>query len=202
MKKKKCPKCGYESKRDAEYCGLCYEPFNKKPAAGEPSPARPPEFPPHSEPAAAPLPPLLKAVFLLLGLAAVGFLLPSLPPMHPGAFSAGPVNHFQAKTDAAEQLLAGLARDRETLLADIAAAPPDPEGFGLDGKYTARMVKLEEDYAAGINALGLPCPTCVDEKKDAAYLAWTADFARRENEASQNFSGRYQQHIQTALSGK
>lgn len=202
MKKKKCPKCGYENKRDAEYCGLCYEPFNRKTAAGAPAPASRPEFPPHSEPAA-PLPPLLKAAFVLLGLALVAFLLPSLPAVKQAILAhADGVNRFTDKTAAAEQLLAGLARDRETLLADIAAAPTDPEGFGLDGKYTARMVKLEEDYAAGINALGLPCPTCVDDKKDAAYLAWTADFSRLENEASRNFSGRYQQHIQTALSGK
>ncbi|NIM03014.1 hypothetical protein GTN66_02535 [bacterium] len=33
----KCPKCGYENKDDALYCGMCYEPFRKK--------AEPPEFP-------------------------------------------------------------------------------------------------------------------------------------------------------------
>ena len=26
----KCPKCGYENKDDALYCGMCYEPFRKK----------------------------------------------------------------------------------------------------------------------------------------------------------------------------
>ncbi len=32
----KCPKCGYENKDDALYCGMCYEPFRKM--------AEPPEF--------------------------------------------------------------------------------------------------------------------------------------------------------------
>jgi len=33
----KCPKCGYENKDDALYCGMCYEPFRKKSKEPEPS---------------------------------------------------------------------------------------------------------------------------------------------------------------------
>ncbi len=35
----KCPKCGYENKDDALYCGMCYEPFRKK--SKEPEPSKP-----------------------------------------------------------------------------------------------------------------------------------------------------------------
>jgi len=191
-------KCGYWNAWDAAFCNLCYEPFNKKYEAKAAPEVLVPGFP-APQPRRWPWP--LKIAFVLLGLSLVASLFPILPPMHSGA-PGSLVNRYQDKTDAAERLLAGLTRDKEALLAEIAVAPPDPEGFGLAGKYTSRLMKLEEDYAAAINALGLPCPTCVDEKKDEAYLAWTREYARRENEAAASFSGRYQQQIQKALGGK
>ena len=38
MNKKKCFKCGYWNKWDALYCGLCYEPFARKPLKEKPAP--------------------------------------------------------------------------------------------------------------------------------------------------------------------
>lgn len=199
-------KCGYWNAWEAAFCNLCYEPFNRKSGA-----KAAPECGPGPEVAApaglaSPTPPPrpwpwpLKIAFLLLGLALVASLFPVLPPMHPG-LPGSFVNRYSDKTDAADRLLTDLAGEKERLLTEV-AAESDPEGFGLDGKYTARLVKLEEDYAAAINALGLPCPTCVDEKKDAAYLDWTREHTRRESEAAASFSGRYQQQIQKALGRK
>ena len=207
QKKKKCPKCGYQNGWDAAYCGLCYEPLNRKPAGERPPEGKPlldvPAPPGLASPTPPPRPwPLpIKIGFLLLGLALVASLFPALPAMRPGAHPAA-ANRYKARTDAADKLLDGLIADREKLLAEIAAAAPDPAAFGLDGKYTARMVKLEEDYAAGVAALGLPPRSSVDREKDSAYLAWTGEQQRRENEAYADFSRRYQQHIQRALGGK
>jgi hypothetical protein len=41
----KCPKCGYENKDNARYCGLCYEPLSKKPAETSPEQETPPVIP-------------------------------------------------------------------------------------------------------------------------------------------------------------
>jgi len=207
QKKKKCPKCGYQNAWDAAYCGLCYEPLNRKPAEERPPAEKPlldvPAPAGLASPTAPPRPwPLpVKLGFLLLGVAAVAYLFPALPGGPPGRGAAG-VNRYKDRTDAAERLFDGLVADREKMLADIAAAPPDPAAFGLEGKYTARMVKLEEDYAAGTAALALPPASAVDKAKDAPYLAWADEQLRRENEAAQDFSRRYQQHLQKALAGK
>lgn len=201
MKKLKCRKCGYDNKWDAAYCGLCYEPLGKKAAppaektsaAAAPAPARP----------ARPLRPLLRTGLFVAGVTlAAALLLPNLPdPVLEGSVRDR-VNRFAEKTGAADRLLAGLSAQRDKLLADIAAAPPDPEAFGIQGAHTARMMKLEDDYANAVNALALPCPTCVDKEKDAAYLAWADDHLRRENEAAKSFSDRYHRLLQKALPGR
>lgn len=208
QKKKKCPKCGYQNFWDAAYCGLCYEPFNRKPAEERPPADKPlldvpaPPGPGSTTAPPRPWPMPVKLGFLLLGVAAVAYLFPAQPGGPLDRAAASGVNRYKARTDAAERLLGGLVADREKMLADIAAAPPDQAAFGLDGKYTARMVKLEEDYSEGVAALALPPASAVDKEKDAAYLAWTEEQQRRENEAAQDFSRRYQQHLQKALAVK
>lgn len=198
MKKKICPKCGYENKRDAAYCGLCYEPFNKKTAPAEPPHDRalPPGFPAHTAPAA-PLPPLLKAAFLLLGLALAAFLIPSLPAVKEVISArAAAENRYKDKSEAADKLLADYVAAKESLLAEIAAAPPDPEAFGLAGSYTTKLFGIEETYEATVESLMLPAESSLDAEKDAAYLEWLEDRRQREEAAMNDFSVKYQREIQ------
>jgi len=204
VKKKKCFKCGYWNAGDALYCTLCYEPFNKKPA---PAPAEKQLQPPAARPGPVrqPLKPLLlKAILLALVVSAAGTALyvASRPPASETAAAKARGNRFKDKTDAAEKLLADNIQAKEALLTEISAAAPDPEGFGPEGRYTRRLIELIEAYPEAINALALPCPTCVDEEKDAVYLNWTEEHKRREAEAFENFSRRYQAVIEKQLAGK
>ena len=126
----------------------------------------------------------------------------SRPPASETAAAKARGNRFKDKTDAAEKLLADNIQAKEALLTEISAAAPDPEGFGPEGRYTRRLIELIEAYPEAINALALPCPTCVDEEKDAVYLNWTEEHKRREAEAFENFSRRYQAVIEKQLAGK
>lgn len=207
----KCSKCGYENVEGAVYCGLCYEPFNKTPAPEKTAPldttapAGPgPGIPPPAE-RRFPQAKFLKAAATALALGGAVFFLGKLLPLTtdrqppPGAPGR---NRFSEKTGAADKLLADLDAARGKLLADIIAAGPDPEGFGLQGAYTTRMLDLEAGYADAINNLALPCPSCVHKVTDAGYLQWIDEHQRREGEASAAFSARYQELINKTLGGK
>jgi hypothetical protein len=183
VKKKKCFKCGYWNKWDALYCGLCYEPFLKR------EPKEKPVLPEPAAPVKIPLPRLLFffAALLLAGAAAFRLLVPSAQDA-PGAAPA--TNRFSAQTALADKLLEDYTAAKEALLAKM-GAKPDPEGFGIAGEYTAELFRIEEDYAAGMEALRLPGPGGLDEAADAGYLLWLETHRYKENTGMEDFSRRY-----------
>jgi len=191
-KGRKCHKCGYEKNAaEADWCGLCYEPFNK---AGKPdglaSAARPAPPPPTRPDVVSAAKPLLLAAVALLGIAATLWEF-NARGTGPGAGGAGTGNRFAVQTSEADRLLEAHRTEQTALLAEIEADGPDPEGFGAEGGYTKKLFKLQDSYSVAINALKLPCPSCVDKEKDAAYLAWTQSHQLRETEIMNDFNSRY-----------
>ena len=195
MKKKKCFKCGYWNKWDALYCGLCYEPFNKRTAGEKPAPAADAEQP-GEKPR---LPRLLLglAVLALAAIAAFRLLAPSLQDA-PGA--AAGINRFSAKTAVADKLLEDYTAAKEALLAKMGPKPA-PEGFGIAGEYTAELFRIEEEYAAGMEALRLPGPGGLDQAADAGYLLWLETHRYKENTGMEDFSRRYRLLAEKAGAG-
>ena len=201
MNKKKCFKCGYWNKWDALYCGLCYEPFAKRPPKERPAPAE-------AAPAAGA--PLASAKKLLLRAAAVAGVLGaalfiSFRLLSPSAQNeingaAARANRFAAKTAVADKLLEDYTAAKEALLAKM-APKPDPEGFGLAGEYTAELFRIEEEYAAGMEALRLPGPVGLDEAADAGYLLWLETHRYKENTGMEDFSRRYRLLAEKAGAG-
>lgn len=195
MKKKKCFKCGYWNKWDALYCGLCYEPFNKRSAAEKPAPAGAADQP-GEKPR---LPRLLLALagLTLAVIAAFRLLAPSLQDA-PGA--AAGINRFSAKTAVADKLLEDYTAAKEALLAKMGPKPA-PEGFGIAGEYTAELFRIEEEYAAGMEALRLPGPGGLDQAADAGYLLWLETHRYKENTGMEDFSRRYRLLAEKAGAG-
>lgn len=191
-KGRKCPKCGYErNAADSGWCGLCYEPFNKPGKPGVNAPAAQPAPPPPTQPdlvrAAKPL--LLVAV-ALLGVAAALWEYKARGNIDKAA-GAQAENLFAAQTAEATRLLEAHRAEQAAFLTEIEADGLDPEGFGIEGGYTKKLFKLQDSYASAINALKLPCPSCVDKEKDAQYLAWTRAHQLRETEIMNDFNARY-----------
>lgn len=192
-KKKKCFKCGYWNAAEAAFCNLCYEPFGKPAPKEGAAPPRPPVH------AAAARRPYAAALLVLLAAAGALFLFRAFGPADgPASRAAGQFNRFREKTDAADELLAGYIAAKEALLAEIAAAPPDPEAFGIAGPYTAKLFGIEEDYSLGIEALKLPGPGEADKEKDAFYLEWLEIHRHKETVSMKDFSERYQRLIEKA----
>ncbi len=201
MNKKKCFKCGYWNKWDALYCGLCYEPFARKPLKEKPAPT-------DAAPAAGASPSSAKE--LLLRAAAVAGILgaalflsfrifsPSAQTENGGA--AARANRFAAKTALADKLLEDYTASKEALLARV-GAKPEPEGFGLAGEYTAELFRIEEEYAAGMEALQLPGAGGLDEAADAGYLLWLETHRYKENTGMEDFSRRYRLLAEKAGAG-
>ena len=189
----KCPKCGYEhNSEDALYCGLCYELLNKvaKAAPAEPAPVE-------SEKAGAGSILQIALIAGILSGAGVYFYGASGPSAEQAATALEDVR-FREKTAAAESLLAAHNKGREELLGEIMKGELDPEGFGLQGQYTKKLFKLEEDYSSGINAVQLSCPKIAGENRDAACLKWNEEFLAREAAAMEDFNKKYQGLIQRA----
>lgn len=203
-KKTKCMKCGYWNARDAVYCNLCYEPLAKK-EKKEPAPAGPPlldipkeEYGPKRLSFVKPL----AAAFLFL-LAVAGSVYFYKPQLGAGKASAAKLaNRYQEKSAAADGLLDACITSREGLLAEIGKGGGAPESFGITGEYTQRLFAIEEKYADDINALGLPCLSCVDKDADTGYLQWAEAHRARENAAMQDFNGKYQALVSRAAGGK
>lgn len=192
-KGRKCPKCGYERNApEAAWCGLCYEPFNKtgKPAETAPVPQPAPPQPTRPDLVRAAKPLLLAAV-ALLGIAAALWEFKARSGADAGAGGAAGEDPFAAQTVQADRLLEAHRAEQAALLSEIEADGMDPEGFGIEGGYTKKLFKLQDSYASAINALKLPCPSCVDKEKDAAYLAWTREHQLRETEIMNDFNSRY-----------
>lgn len=197
-------KCGYWNARDAVYCNLCYEPLAKK-EKKEPVPAGPPllDIP---EEAYGPkrlsfVKPLAAAFLFLLAVAgSVYFYKPQPGAGKPSASKL--VNRYQEKSASADALLAACMSSREDLLAEISKGGAAPESFGLTGEYTQRLFAIEEKYADGINALGLPCLSCVDKDADAGYLQWAEEHRAKENAAMEYFNKKYQALVSRAAGGK
>ncbi|PKM97749.1 MAG: hypothetical protein CVU79_06675 [Elusimicrobia bacterium HGW-Elusimicrobia-3] len=185
MNKKKCFKCGYWNKWDALYCGLCYEPFNKRAAAEKPAPAGA-EARPEEQPR------LPRLLLLLAGLTlavTAAFRLLS-PPAQDAPGAAAGINRFSAKTAIADKLLEDYTAAKEALLARMGATPA-PEGFGIAGEYTAELFRIEEEYAAGMEALRLPGAGGLDRAADSGYLLWLETHRYKENSGMEDFSRRY-----------
>ena len=189
----KCPKCHYEHNgEDALYCGLCYELLKKVDKAA------PAEIPPvESEKAGAGTILQLALIAGILSGAGVYFYGASGPSAEQGATALEDVR-FREKTAAAEGLLAAHNKGRGELLAEIMKGEIDPEGFGLQGEYTKKLFKLEEDYTSGINAIQLSCQKIAGETRDAACLKWNEEFLAREAAAMEDFNKKYQALIQRA----
>lgn len=187
----KCPKCGYDNnKEDALYCGLCYE-LLKKAAKTEPSETPAAE----SEKGG---PGTILQIALIAGIlsgAGVYFYGASAPDSGQAAAALEDVR-FREKTAAAESLLAAHNKGREELLAEIMKGEIDPEGFGLEGQYTKKLFKLEENYTDGINAVQLSCRKIAGETRDEACLKWNEEFLAREAAAMEDFNKKYQALIQ------
>lgn len=187
----KCPKCGYDNnKEDALYCGLCYE-LLKKVAKAAPAEAQPAE----SEKGGAGTILQIALIAGILSGAGVYFLGSSAPDSGQAVAALEEVR-FREKTAAAESLLAAHNKGREELLAEIMQGEIDPEGFGLQGQYTKKLFKLEEDYTGGINAIQLSCRKVAGETRDAACLKWNEEFLAREAAAMEDFNKKYQGLIQ------
>ena len=194
QKGRKCPKCGYERNApEAAWCGLCYEPLNKKSAAAV-------------APAPKPAPPAgvsLKSLALrvlapaaILGAAALASIriMGPLEPAGPGrGEAAAQVNRFKDRSEAADRLLDTHISLQKAFLAEIMSEGADPEGFGVDGRYTMKLFRLEDSYAGSVAALQLPAPAAADPELDAAYLRWSAEHRRREQQADEDFNARYGQ---------
>ncbi|MDA8244240.1 MAG: hypothetical protein M0025_09000 [Elusimicrobia bacterium] len=194
-RKIKCMKCGYWNKPEAPYCGLCYEPLNKRTAekAGR-APA------PSGKPAPEPRPglPQVAAAAVLLALT-VGLAVHFMGPRAPDSVRSQPrLNRFGASTDAADKLLTDYLAAKETLLKEIAAAPPAPEAFSITGDYTQKLFAIEDAYSKGIAALALPGAGDVDPKRDQFYLEWLEIHRYRESRAMEDFDARYRQQLKRA----
>ena len=188
-----CPNCHYEHNgEDALYCGLCYE-LLKKVAKEAPAESAPVE----SEKAGAGTILQLALIAGILSGAGVYFYGASGPSAEQGATALEDVR-FREKTAAAESLLAAHNKGREELLGEIMKGELDPEGFGLQGQYTKKLFKLEEDYTSGINAIQLSCQKIAGETRDAACLKWNEEFLAREAAAMEDFNKKYQALIQRA----
>lgn len=196
MNKKKCFKCGYWNKWDALYCGLCYEPFAKRPQKDKPSPADAAPTGPEAKPG---LPRLLLFCAALTLAAAAAFRLLA-PSFQDAPAAAAGMNRFSAKTAAADRLLEDYTAAKEALLAKM-GAKPDPEGFGLAGEYTADLFRIEEEYAAGMEALRLPGPGGLDPAADSGYLLWLETHRYKENTGMEDFSRRYRRLAEKAGAG-
>lgn len=189
----KCPKCGYEhNSEDALYCGLCYELLKKiaKPAQPEEAEAAP------QKTEASPFLTIALIAGILSGAGVYFYEASSTAEVR--AQAALEVVRQQEKEQAADKLLAAYNSGREELLGELAKAQPDPSGFGLDGAYTKKLFKLEEDYSGGIGALALGCPAAAEGTKDPAYSKWCETFAAGEAASMENFNKRYQEFIQRA----
>lgn len=184
----KCPKCGYDhNSEDALYCGLCYE-LLKRTARTAPQ-----GTPRQSARPAAPILQLALIAGILSG-AGVYFFGTSSPTGGQAARALEEVR-FRENTQSAENLLFAYNKGREELLAEILGSGMDPEGFGLNGQYTKKLFKLDEDYFSGVDALRLACPGGAG---DGAYLKWCETFAARETAAMEDFNRKYLQLVKKA----
>lgn len=198
VKKKKCFKCGYWNKWDALYCGLCYEPFAKRPPKEKPVPAE-------AAPAASlsPFKESLRRFAAVGGILAVAvfisirFMSPSSPGKEVAIERA---NQFSAKTAVADKLLEDYTAAKEALLARMGSKPA-MEGFGIAGEYTAELFRIEEEYAAAMEALRLPGPGGLDPAADAGYLLWLETHRYKENTGMEDFSRRYRLLAEKAGAG-
>lgn len=189
----KCPKCGYEhNSEDALYCGLCYELLKKAVKAAQPEE---PETGPQKKGAS----PFLTIALIAGILSGAGvYFYGASSTSEVKAQAALEVVRQQEKEQAADKLLAAYNLGREELLGELAKTAIDPEGFGLQGQYTEKLFKLEEDYTSGINAIQLSCPKIAGENRDAACLNWNKEFLAREAAAMEDFNKKYQGLIQRA----
>ncbi len=188
-----CPKCKYDNQEeDVLYCGLCYEPLKKEAKPGAPA-AAPEE---NMKTTAGPL--LTIALFAgLLSGVGVYYYGASSPD---GGQTTSALETVRSRENilAAENLLAAHNRGRAELLAEISKGKLDPEGFGLEGRYTKKLFRLEEDYVNGINALRLTCPDSADKTRNAAYIKWCDDYRSKETAALEDFNKKYQELIRKA----
>lgn len=193
----KCPKCDYlNTDENALYCGLCYEPLKKAGKAGAT------ELPPETAPAEAEKMSagLILQIALIAGLlsGAAVYFYGAAAPAGEKASAALEAVHLREKTAAAEKLLAEYTRAREELIIEIDRTKIDPEGFGLQGQYTVKLFKIEEDFTNGINDIQLPSPKSVDGTKNAYYIKWSEDFEAKEMAAMENFNRKYNQLLHRA----
>ncbi|HAU88794.1 MAG TPA: hypothetical protein DCW72_00720 [Elusimicrobia bacterium] len=78
---------------------------------------------------------------------------------------------------------------------------PAMEGFGIAGEYTAELFRIEEEYAAAMEALRLPGPGGLDPAADAGYLLWLETHRYKENTGMEDFSRRYRLLAEKAGAG-
>lgn len=185
----KCPKCGYEhNSEDALYCGLCYELLKKLPRT-EPRGTAPAQNP---RPAA----PILQLALVagILSGAGVYFYGASSPAGGQAARALEEVR-FRESAQSAENLLLAYNKGREELLTEILKAEIDPEGFGLNGQYTKKLFKLDDDYS---NGLGVIRPACPGGNGNEAYSKWCEAFTARETAAMDDFNRKYMQLVKKA----
>ncbi len=188
-------KCGYWNKPEAPYCGLCYEPL-RKPAAGQAGRREQQAAKPAVKPRVSGLQAAIAAALLAL---AASLAIHLLGPAPGDDRSAPPsVNRFSSRTDAADKLLTDYLAAKETLLKEIAAAPPAPEAFSITGDYTQRLFSIEDAYSKGMTALTLPEAGEVDPKRDSLYLEWLEIHRYRESRSMEDFSARYQRQLKRA----
>jgi len=177
----KCPKCSYDNDENALYCGLCYEPLKK---AARNAPAEAPAEAPETAKAAGPLLKIALIAGILSG-AGVYFYGGSGPAGR--AQAALQAVRLQEQTLAAENLLAAHNRAREELLKEI-TEKTDAGGFGLEGQYTKKLFKLEDDYVSGLGAIQLGCPECAG---NSAYIKWSEGYKAKETAAMEDFNKKY-----------
>jgi hypothetical protein len=188
----KCQKCDYDNDENALYCGLCYEPLKKNAKTELQEPA---SGPAQAETIKAAVGPLLRIALIAGILSGAGVYFYGTSDSGGRAPAALEAVRLQENTQEAEKLLAAHSQAREELLKEIEKGKIDPKGFGLDGQYTKKLFKLEEDYANGINTLQLACPKCA---KDAVYIKWSEDYRARETAAMKDFNNKYQLLIRKA----
>lgn len=192
-----CPKCNYNNADEsALYCGLCYEPL-KKAGKTETTGIPPDAAPAETQRSSAGLILQIALIAGLLSGAAVYFY-GTTAPAGEKASAALEAVHLREKTAAAESLLTAYNRAREELLKEIDRTKIDPEGFGLQGQYTVKLFKLEEDFTNGLNDIQLPSPKSADGTKNASYIKWSEDFEAKEMAAMENFNKKYNQLIHRA----
>lgn len=187
----KCPKCGYDHNSDeALYCGLCYELLKKaaKPAQPEAAP---------TEPAKTEINPYLTIALIMGIMSGAGVYFYEASSADGALTKAAQAEdaRLQEKEASAYKLLAAYDQGRGELLGELAKSGLDPDGFGIQGQYTKRLFKLEEDYTNGLSAAQLNCPGGAQGAGSPNFSKWCEAFTAKETASMEDFNKKYQEFI-------